>query len=232
MVTSAARPADLHRRWQSIFRPRVSRCKCGRSRQRHRYELHFLDTPESSGKTPNNGLDCPIRAGQEHRHQVESASSLLIASHAAPPGRIPECRKTAGDLRERRLSLEGQLRGKLPCLDFRYLGRQVGLKLFASVAGFGLATTVFGLSRSMALSLAALLCLGASDMVSVNILFIGASSELGACESGLAASLLGTVPAVLLGGIGTLAAAAIWPKIFHSLAGTDRMPQKPLAALR
>jgi MFS family permease len=126
------------------------------------------------------------------------------------------------------------------------IGRQVGLKLLASVAGFGLATTVFGLSRWLPLSLLALLCIGASDMVSVNIrsslvqlatpdvmrgrvcavnmLFIGASSELGAFESGLAASLLGTVPAVLLGGIGTLAVAAIWLKLFPRLAGTDRMP--------
>jgi MFS family permease len=128
-------------------------------------------------------------------------------------------------------------------------GRHIGPKLFASVVGFGLATTVFGLSRWMPLSLAALLCLGASDMVSVNIraslvqwatpdemrgrvsavnmLFIGASSELGAFESGLAAALLGTVPAVVLGGIGTVAVAVIWIRLFPALMGSFGAAPRP-----
>jgi len=127
------------------------------------------------------------------------------------------------------------------------IGRGVGLKLLASVAGFGMATTIFGLSTSMTVSLLSLACLGASDMVSVNIrsslvqlatpdamrgrvsalnsLFISASSELGAFESGIAAALLGAVPAVLVGGLGTLAVAAIWLRLFPALRKVDHLPQ-------
>jgi MFS family permease len=128
----------------------------------------------------------------------------------------------------------------------RYLvGGAVGLKLFLAIATFGAATVVFAFSRSFALSFAALFILGASDMVSVNIrssivqlatpdemrgrvsavnmLFIGASSELGAFESGAVASLIGTVPAVALGGIGTLAVAAIWMWAFPALRKADRL---------
>jgi hypothetical protein len=104
---------------------------------------------------------------------------------------------------------------------------------------------VFALSTSFASSLAALFVLGASDMVSVNIralltqlatpdamrgrvsavsmLFIGASSELGAFESGVAAALLGTMPAVVLGGAGTLVIAAIWMSAFPALRRADRL---------
>jgi hypothetical protein len=106
------------------------------------------------------------------------------------------------------------------------------------VAVFGVATLVFAFSTS-------LFVLGASDMVSVNIrsslvqlatpdamrgrvsavgmLFIGASSELGAFESGLAAALLGTVPAVALGGIGTLLVVAVWMRAFPALRRVDRL---------
>ncbi|MFM0176418.1 MFS transporter [Paraburkholderia sediminicola] len=123
--------------------------------------------------------------------------------------------------------------------------RRIGLKLFAAVGVFGLATVVFALSRSFVMSVAALVIVGASDMVSVNIrssliqlatpdamrgrvsavnmLFIGASSELGAFESGLAAAWLGTVPAVLLGGIGTLFVAALWAAAFRVLRKADRI---------
>jgi MFS family permease len=123
-------------------------------------------------------------------------------------------------------------------------GRAVGLKLFAAVAMFGLATVVFALSTSLAVSLAALIAVGATDMVSVNIrasltqlatpdalrgrvsavnlLFIGTSSELGAFESGLLASLIGTVPAVLVGGFGALIAAALWMRLFPALRTADR----------
>jgi len=123
--------------------------------------------------------------------------------------------------------------------------RHVGLQLFAAVAVFGIATLIFAFSTSFSLSLAALFVLGASDMVSVNIrtlltqlatpdamrgrvaavsmLFIGASSELGAFESGVAAALLGTVPAVVLGGVGTLFVAAVWMGAFPALRRTDRL---------
>jgi MFS family permease len=123
--------------------------------------------------------------------------------------------------------------------------RHVGRQLFAAVAVFGIATLIFAFSTSFALSLAALFVVGASDMVSVNIralltqlatpdamrgrvsavsmLFIGASSELGAFESGVAAALLGTVPAVVLGGVGTLMIAAIWMGAFPALRRADRL---------
>ena len=123
--------------------------------------------------------------------------------------------------------------------------RHVGLQLFAAVAVFGISTLIFAFSTSFALSLASLVVLGASDMVSVNIralltqlatpdpmrgrvsavsmLFIGASSELGAFESGVAAALLGTVPAVALGGVGTLVIAAVWMRVFPALRRADRL---------
>ncbi|HEY2836483.1 MAG TPA: MFS transporter [Rhizomicrobium sp.] len=129
-------------------------------------------------------------------------------------------------------------------LTHRQIKGQVGFKMFASVAIFGLATILFGLSTSFLLSLTALFVLGASDMVSVNIrssliqlatpdamrgrvsavnmLFIGASNELGEFESGMTAALLGTVPAVVLGGIGTLAVVAVWAKLFPPLRTVNK----------
>jgi MFS family permease len=123
--------------------------------------------------------------------------------------------------------------------------RRAGPQLFAAVAIFGAATLIFAFSTSFVLSLVALFVLGASDMVSVNIrssliqlatpdamrgrvsavnmLFIGASSELGAFESGAAAALFGTVPAVALGGLGTLAVALIWMKAFPTMRRVDRL---------
>ena len=120
----------------------------------------------------------------------------------------------------------------------------VGAKMFAAVAVFGLATIVFGLSTWFPLSLLALFMLGASDMVSVNIrssliqlatpdamrgrvsavnsLFIGASNELGEFESGTTAALMGTVPAVIFGGIGTLAVVALWMKLFPPLKAVNK----------
>lgn len=119
------------------------------------------------------------------------------------------------------------------------LRRHIGARMFAAVAVFGLATIVFGLSEWFPLSLAALFVLGASDMVSVNIrssliqlstpdamrgrvssvssLFIGASNELGEFESGTTAALFGTVPAVVLGGLGTLAVVGLWMRLFKPL---------------
>jgi hypothetical protein len=128
----------------------------------------------------------------------------------------------------------------------RGIRRKTGATLFATVAGFGIATIVFGLSRNFALSLVALAAMGAFDEISVyirsvlvqlttpdalrgrvnavNMLFVGASSDLGGFESGLVAALAGTVPAVLIGGVGTLVVVAIWMRIFPALRTIDAMP--------
>lgn len=125
------------------------------------------------------------------------------------------------------------------------LERNLGRMMFACVAGYGIATVVFGLSSLFGLSLAALIGMGAFDMVSVyvrqslvqlgtpdamrgrvsavNLVFIGASNELGEFESGLTASWFGTVPAVVLGGVGTLAVVALWAWRFAPLRKVDRL---------
>lgn len=127
----------------------------------------------------------------------------------------------------------------------RPLERHSGRMLFGSVAMFGVATIVFGLSTSFYLSLAALFVLGVSDMISVfirtalvqiatpdavrgrvsavNMLFIGASNELGEFESGITAAWWGTVPAVVVGGVGTLIVVAIWMWGFPPLRTVDRL---------
>src|SRR5260370_22096342 len=124
------------------------------------------------------------------------------------------------------------------------LQRKVGLWMFACVAIDGIATIVFGLSPNFALSIAALFVLGASDMVSVyvrttltqlatphamrgrvsavNRLFVGASNELGEFESGLTATLFGTVPSVVIGGVGTLIIVAIWLLLLPELRAGSR----------
>lgn len=124
------------------------------------------------------------------------------------------------------------------------LKTRVGIKMFAAVAIFGVATITFGLSTWFPLSLVALYVLGASDMVSVNVrgsliqlstpdqmrgrvsavsmLFIGASNELGEFESGTTAALMGTVPAVVFGGIGTLLVVAAWMKLFPPLRHVNK----------
>jgi len=123
--------------------------------------------------------------------------------------------------------------------------RHAGRAMFACVAIFGIATIVFGLSTNFALSLAALFVLGASDMMSVyvrttltqlatpdtmrgrvsavNRLFVGASNELGEFESGITATWFGTVPAVVLGGVGTLVIVGVWYRMFPSLREVDRL---------
>ena len=127
----------------------------------------------------------------------------------------------------------------------RPIERHTGIKMFGAVALFGLATIVFGLSTWFPLSLVALFVLGASDMVSVQVrssliqlatpdvmrgrvsavsmLFIGASNELGEFESGGTAALMGTVRAVVWGGIGTLAVVGGWMKLFPPLRNVDRL---------
>lgn len=126
------------------------------------------------------------------------------------------------------------------------LEANVGRAMFGSVAVFGLATIVFGLSTSMWVSLGALLILGAADMVSVvfrgayvqlatpdsmrgrvgavNGIFIGASNQLGEFESGVTAAWLGTVPAVVLGGVGTLVVVALWTRWFPDLVRLEKLP--------
>ncbi len=125
------------------------------------------------------------------------------------------------------------------------LQRKTGMTMFVAVALFGVATVVFGLSTSFLLSLVALAVLGATDMISVfvrtalvqyatpdemrgrvsavNMLFIGASNELGEFESGITAGWFGTVPAVVIGGIGTLLVVATWMLLFPSLRRIDRL---------
>ncbi|MGO8795333.1 MAG: MFS transporter [Candidatus Sulfotelmatobacter sp.] len=117
-------------------------------------------------------------------------------------------------------------------LAHRPLRGRAGITLLGSVAGFGIFTILFGISTSLVLSMIALVLLGASDMVSiiiratltqlrtpdemrgrvtaVDMVFIGASNELGQFESGVTAQWFGTVPAVLLGGVGTLVVIALW----------------------
>jgi MFS family permease len=115
----------------------------------------------------------------------------------------------------------------------------VGLTMFGAVMMFGASTIVFAFSTNFGLSLASLIVLGASDVVSVvirfslvqlrtpsemrgrvsavNSLFIGTSNQLGEFESGLTAALFGTVPAVFIGGIGTIVVAALWMRLFPEL---------------
>ncbi|HET7567278.1 MAG TPA: MFS transporter [Gaiellaceae bacterium] len=122
----------------------------------------------------------------------------------------------------------------------RPLRRPAGPTLLVVVAVFGAATIVFGLSKSLPLSLAALAVTGFADMISMNIrattvavitplelqgrvnavewVFISASNELGAFEAGAVASLLGTVRAVVLGGSLMIAVAASWPRLFPALS--------------
>ncbi|HEY1630494.1 MAG TPA: MFS transporter [Rhizomicrobium sp.] len=130
---------------------------------------------------------------------------------------------------------------------------RMGSRMFLAVAIFGVATVVFGLSANYFLSLAALFVIGASDMISVyirstlinfatpdpmrgrvgavNMLFIGASNELGEFESGLTAQWLGTVPAVVIGGIGTLIVVAAWMGLFPPLRKVDKLSEvSPVSA--
>jgi MFS family permease len=124
-------------------------------------------------------------------------------------------------------------------LAHRPLRGRSGPTLLWSVAGFGVLTIIFGVSRSLTLSLLALVLLGASDMVSViiratlvqlrtpdemrgrvtavDMIFIGASNELGQFESGVTAQWFGTVPAVVLGGVGTLVVIGLWAWVFPAL---------------
>jgi MFS family permease len=130
-------------------------------------------------------------------------------------------------------------------LSHRPIQHHVGKVMFGSVAIFGLSTLVFALSTSFLLSMFALAIGGMFDMVSVVIrqslvqletpnemrgrvsavssIFVGASNQLGEFESGVTAAWFGTVPSVVIGGLGTLAVVGIWMKLFPSLANRDKL---------
>jgi MFS family permease len=125
------------------------------------------------------------------------------------------------------------------------LKHRAGVYMFVGVALFGLGTIVFGLSDNVELSIAALALMGAADMVSVyvreslialwtpdqlrgrvnavNMVFVGASNELGEFRAGTMASVFGAVPAVVIGGIGTLVVAALWASGFPQLRKIDTL---------
>ncbi|MFS2175557.1 MFS transporter [Rhizobium pisi] len=125
------------------------------------------------------------------------------------------------------------------------LKHRAGIYMFIGVALFGVGTIVFGASTNTEISIAALALMGAADMVSVyvreslialwtpdelrgrvnavNMVFVGASNELGEFRAGTMASIFGAVPAVIIGGIGTLAVAAIWASSFPKLRAIDTL---------
>ncbi|HEX8803739.1 MAG TPA: MFS transporter [Acidimicrobiales bacterium] len=133
-------------------------------------------------------------------------------------------------------------------LAVRPIRRHVGPALLAAVALFGAATVVLGVTRSYAVAFVAVLVLAGADALSVFIritlvplvtpsaargrvlavenVFIGASNELGAFESGVTGQLLGPGPAVALGGVATLAVAATWWRLFPALRAVDRFPTR------
>jgi len=130
-------------------------------------------------------------------------------------------------------------------LAYKPLRSRVGKIMLFSVAGFGAFTILFGISRSLVVSLISLVLIGAFDMVSVvvrgtlvqiatpdavrgrvnavDMIFIGASNELGELESGLTAQWFGPVPAVLLGGAGTLLVVGLWAWLFPELRDVDQL---------
>ncbi|MCW1411277.1 MFS transporter [Rhizobium sp. 1AS11] len=130
-------------------------------------------------------------------------------------------------------------------LAYRPVEQRAGHKLFLATTTFGLATIVLALSQDFYLSLGALWLIGASDVISVvirqtlvqsdtpdemrgrvaavNSLFVGASNELGEFESGVTAAAFGLVPAILIGGLGTVAVSIIWASIFPQLRRRDHL---------
>jgi hypothetical protein len=132
-------------------------------------------------------------------------------------------------------------------LAVRPLRRHVGRRLLTSVATFGVATIVLGATRHFAVAFVALLVLAGADSISVFVratlvplvtprskrgrvlavesVFIGASNELGAFESGVAGQILGPGGAVVLGGAATLAVALGWARAFPALRNVDRFPR-------
>jgi MFS family permease len=125
------------------------------------------------------------------------------------------------------------------------LARRAGTTMLVCVGVFGVTAVVFGLSSNFALSLATLVVMGAADMISVyvrttmiqlatpdsmrgrvsavNALFIGASNELGEFRAGMMAAWLGTIPAVLIGGVGTIVVVALCAWRFPELRRVERL---------
>lgn len=130
-------------------------------------------------------------------------------------------------------------------LASRPIRSHAGITMFAGVAVFGAATIVFGLSKSLPLSVLALAVLGGADMLSVYVrqtlvqivtpdhmrgrvaavssLFIGASNELGEFESGVVARFFGPVGAAIFGGVGALIVTGVWAKLFPALRKADSL---------
>jgi MFS family permease len=127
----------------------------------------------------------------------------------------------------------------------KMIAHRIGVVMFGAVVIFGVATIVFALSTSLVLSLGVLVVLGAADVISVvirsslvqiktpdemrgrvsavNSMFIGTSNQLGEFESGLTAALFGVVPAVLIGGVGTLVVVILWMRLFPQLLRIDSL---------
>ncbi|WP_255855053.1 MFS transporter [Marinobacterium rhizophilum] len=134
-------------------------------------------------------------------------------------------------------------------LAWRPVEHSVGRKMFVAVAVFGVMTIIFGVSETLWLSILALLIMGAADMVSVvirstlvqletpddmrgrvsavNSIFISTSNQLGEFESGVLAAWLGAVPAIIVGGVGTLGIVALWAWWFPDLVKRDRLDMRP-----
>jgi|SRR5579883_792322 MFS family permease len=133
-------------------------------------------------------------------------------------------------------------------IAYKPIRRRAGATMLWCVAGFGVFTMVFGFSRSIVLSMSSLVFVGAADMVSVvvrgvliqvetpdemrgrvnavDMVFIGASNELGEFESGLAAQYLGAVPAVVLGGLGAVIITILWAWMFPELRRADSLTRR------
>jgi hypothetical protein len=133
-------------------------------------------------------------------------------------------------------------------LSFFPIRDHAGAIMLITVALFGVATAIFGVSTTLWLSLAALVVMGATDLVSVyvratlvqlwtpdglrgrvssvNALFVSTSNEIGAFRAGGMAALIGVIPAVVVGGIGTVATAMLWLKLFPQLAEIRRLDKR------
>ena len=123
--------------------------------------------------------------------------------------------------------------------------RRVGIRMFQAVIVFGIATLVFGVSTNLALSLGSLAIMGAAVQVSVvirlslvqlatpddmrgrvsavNFLFVNASNQLGEFESGVTAAMWGAVPAVIVGGVGSIVIALLWMRLFPTLRDVEKL---------